>query len=185
MNRRYRCYSIAAAIISTTLMLVSNFAFALYDPKPDDALAAVQGEWKGSLTYRDYSKPDRLVTLPTKLFVALASPNELVMQYVFDDGPNKTVYSYERMKIDFEKNQLTWATGSGEKPASTYRITASTLARGMRLINFERNDDKEGKTIQRYSMELGSSVFRLEKSEVDAVGNAVFRNKYEFTRTRS
>jgi hypothetical protein len=181
MNRRY---FVATAAISTTLMLVSNFVFALYDPKPDDALAAVQGEWKGSLTYRDYSKPDRLVTLPTKLFIALASPNELVLQYVFDDGPGKIVYSYERMKIDAEKNQLIWTTGSGDKPAAVYRIASNTAERGVRLINFDRKDDKDGKTVQRYSMELGAGAFKLEKSEVDAAGAAVFRNKYEFTRTR-
>jgi len=182
VNRRY--FIATTASVLATLALVSNFAFALYDPKPDDAFAAAQGEWKGSLTYRDYSKADRMVTLPTKLFVALASPNELVMQYIFDDGPNKTVYSYERMKIDLEKNQLTWATGSGEKPASLYRVTANVLASGGRKISFERNDDKDGKAVQRYSIELGASAFKLEKSEVDAAGVATFRNKYEFSRTR-
>lgn len=182
MNRRY--FIAATVSIFAALTFVSNFAFALYDPKPDDAFAAAQGEWKGALTYRDYRKVEKMVTLPTKLFVALASPNELVMQYIFDDGPNKIVYSYERMKINLEKNQLTWATGIGEKPAALYRITASELARGVRKINFERNDDKDEKTILRYSIEFGAAALKLEKSEVDAAGIATFRNKYEFSRVR-
>lgn len=52
-------------------------ALALYDAKPDEALAASQGAWTGSLTYRDYSQPDRLVALPVKRFVALAGPDVL------------------------------------------------------------------------------------------------------------
>ena len=57
--------------------LLSAPAFALYAPKPDAALAAVQGEWRGTLVYRDYSEPDRMVTLPTQRFVALGAPGTL------------------------------------------------------------------------------------------------------------
>ena len=72
-------------------------AAALYDPKPVGDLSLLQGEWRGTLTYNDYSRPGKLVTLPTTLFAALASPSDLTLHYVYDDGPGKTVHSYERM----------------------------------------------------------------------------------------
>ncbi|MEQ1518987.1 MAG: hypothetical protein ABL931_21115, partial [Usitatibacteraceae bacterium] len=67
--------------------LVSSNAMALYDPKPLEDVSIAQGEWRGTLTYNDYSRPGKLVTLPTRLFAAMASPTELVLQYIFDDGP--------------------------------------------------------------------------------------------------
>lgn len=39
---------------------------ALYDPKPLADIVLMQGEWKGALTYNDYSAPGKLVTLPTR-----------------------------------------------------------------------------------------------------------------------
>jgi len=44
---RQACWLLAA-------VLCANNAYALYDPPPDAALDAVQGEWQGTLTYRDY-----------------------------------------------------------------------------------------------------------------------------------
>ena len=94
------------------------YAFALYDAKPEPTFAAIQGEWRGTLAYRDYNQtsqkaasasanaPEKMVTPNTTLFLALAAPNALTLHYVFDDGPGKTVYSYERMNFDFEKNEL-------------------------------------------------------------------------------
>jgi hypothetical protein len=68
---------------------------ALYDPKPLADIVPMQGEWKGALTYNDYSAPGKLLTPPTRLFVALSAPNEVTLHYAFNDGPGKTVYSYE------------------------------------------------------------------------------------------
>ncbi|MDY7539102.1 hypothetical protein QN372_09460 [Undibacterium sp. RTI2.1] len=167
---------------TTLALLVCLFAapaFALYDPKPDAALSAVQGEWKGALTYRDYSKPDRLVTLPTRLFIALGAPNELVLHYVFDDGPSKTVFSYERMNFDLLKNEIAWASGSAEKAVSIGRITSNSVDSNGRQILFER---KDGDKLDRYRLELSAGAFKLFKDEVSADGTTTFRNKFEFVR---
>ncbi|MGH8238576.1 MAG: hypothetical protein ACREXP_16350, partial [Steroidobacteraceae bacterium] len=110
----------ARSILVAAACLWAGAASALYDPAPDAAFAAVQGAWKGSLTDRDYSKPDRLVTLPTRLFVALGSPNQLVLHFVFDDGPAKTVYSYERMQFDFASNELTWSSVLNQEDPPTH-----------------------------------------------------------------
>jgi len=171
MNRRIFLVVIAS--------LCALPALALYDPPPEAALSSIQGEWRGSLTYLDYSQTNRLVTLPAKLFIALSTPNELVLHYVFDDGPTKTVFSYERMDFDFAKHQLTWTSGLSEKSKHVYRLTASREDGSTRKLMFER---KDGKTIDRFEMELDPRSFRLKKNEVDAAGAITLRNKFEFTR---
>jgi len=167
------------AILVALASLSSGAARALYDPRPEEALSAVQGEWVGALRYRDYSAPDRLVTLPTRLFVALAAPNELVMHYVFDDGPSKAVFSYERMVFDFAARQVTWTSGISKLSLSVYDIASDTAVGPGRRLSFER---KQNTVVERYGMALSARALALTLEEVHADGQAVFRNKYEFLR---
>jgi hypothetical protein len=160
-------------------LLFAAHAYALYDAKPREELAAMQGEWAGTLTYNDYSQPGKLVTLPTKLFVALSAPAELTLHYVYDDGPNKTVYSYEQMRFDFEKSELAWAAGAPKKPATTSRIVSNTMEAGVRRVVFERDAEK-GK--ERYTLEVDAKGLTLKKEELDPAGSPQFRNKYAFRR---
>jgi len=139
---------------------------ALYDPKPDAALSAVQGEWKGSLTYRDYSEPHSLVTLPTRLFVALS-------------GPNETVFSYEQMKFDFTNNVVTWTSGTDKKSVSVCRITTNGASADTRKLVFE---GKDGDKTNRFTMELSPRALKLGKNEMGSDGAIVFRDKFEFLR---
>jgi len=118
-----------ATLALLSLLVVALPALALYDLKPDATLAAIEGEWKGSLAYRDYGDPDRIVTLPTELFVTLGAPQELVMHYIYDDGPGKVVHSDESMRFDFEGGRVMWVSGVKERTESTGRIDGSpTLA---------------------------------------------------------
>jgi hypothetical protein len=171
MNRRT-----AIAVVSA---LASRPALALYDPKPAEGLASVQGAWKGTLTYRDYSKPDRLVTLPTRLFVALGSPSALVLHYVFNDGPGKTVFSYETMGFNFDARQITWESGSTQRSKSVLEITSNDVEGDVQSLTFEKVAEGE---IERYRMELSVGALLLAKDEVKQGGAARFRNKFEFNR---
>jgi hypothetical protein len=159
--------------------LTASKAFALYDPRPDDALAAVQGEWKGSLTYRDYSQPDRMVTLPTRLFVALGGPQALVLHFIFDDGPSKTVFSYERMTFDFAAQQMTWASGASQQSVDTYAITSISRKEDAATLSFERQSKG---TTERHVLVLSPQRLQLSKEEVKASGETVLRNRYAFAR---
>ena len=161
-------------------------AYALYDPKPDPSLAATQGEWTGSLMYRDYRRPDRMVTLPTRLFVALSAPDTLVLHYVFDDGPGKTVYSYERIRFDFAKNELGWVTGDEARSETTYRIVSTERTADTTRIVFEgpgKGDAASGKV--RFTIELGAQRVTQKKEEIDAAGGIVVRNTFTFGRVAS
>ena len=168
MQRRAILFGLASSVAAP--------AFALYDPRPEDALSGVQGEWRGSLTYRDYREPKRMVTLPTRLFVALSAPSELVLHYVFDDGPSKTVFSYERMNFDFAGREVTWFSG---QKASVCTLTADSTSDRVRALVFERNDGGETK---RFTMTLSARALTLSEDEVSSAGIASFQNKYEFSR---
>jgi hypothetical protein len=168
-----------AALALLSLLVAALPAFALYDPEPDATLAAVEGEWKGSLTYRDYSDPDRIVTLPTEIFVTLGSPQELVMHYIYDDGPGKVVHSYETMRFDFEGSRVTWISGVKERTESTGRIVSDSREGATRRLVIESTDD--GK-VARHTYEFGADRFGMRKDEIDAAGKSTFRDRYEFTR---
>ena len=176
-NARPRGMQRRAAMLAIAFLGVDP-AFALYDPKPDAALSAVQGEWRGSLTYRDYSEPKRMVTLPTRVFVALASPNELVLSYVFDDGPSKTVFSYETMRFDFAARRVDWSSGEDAKVA-VCSIDSDTTSDSVRTLVFER---KESGEVKRFTMILSARSLLLAEDEVDSSGVVSFRNRFDFSR---
>jgi hypothetical protein len=79
------------ALFTLGAMTISP-AHALYDPKPIALLELVTGTWLGSLTYRDYQKPEKMVTLDTQMTVSLIAPDELSLYYVFDDGPRPSIH---------------------------------------------------------------------------------------------
>ena len=168
------------ALLIALLCLGPGPAGALYNPAPDSALAAVQGEWRGTLTYRDYSQPDRLVTLPTRLFVALGSPSELVLHFVYDDGPSKTVYSYERMRFDFSSNELTWSSLGEEDSPTRCHIGEQAQEKpvGRRMTCEHASEGK----VQRYKVVLTPGRLAISKEEVDASGTSLLRNRYELSR---
>ena len=155
-------------------------AHALYDPKSDPSLAPAQGEWVGSLTYRDYQQPDRMVTLPTRLFAALGAPDTLVLHYVFDDGPGKTVYSYESIRFDFAKSVLTWTTGDVDRIGTDYRIVSVDRQPTLTRVVFEGASKDDGRV--RVMIEVEAQRLMLKKEEIDAAGNALLRNTFLFRR---
>jgi len=158
-------------------------AYALYDPKPDASLSVAQGDWAGSLTYRDYQGADRMVTLPTRLFVALGAPDTLVCHYVFDDGPGKTVYSYESVRFDFANHALTWTTGDADRTAKVYRIVSVDRQPSMTRVIFEGPGKDEGRV--RFTMEIEAQRLMMRKEEIDAAGASLLRNTFSFQRSRS
>lgn len=155
-------------------------ALAFHDPTPLRDVAPLQGEWRGTLTYDDYSRPGRLVTLPTTLFAAFASPTELVLHFVYDDGPGKTVYAYERMTFQMDKGVVVMANQGPRAGERTYSIVANRQDEGgPRRIVLERTVDAKA---DRLTLDLGASALTLRKEEIDAAGTVAFRNEYKLRR---
>lgn len=157
----------------------ATVAHALYDPTPSALLASAPGAWSGTLTYRDWSKPDRLVTLRCRLSASLTSPEELALYFVFDDGPGKTVYSYERMAFDFKAGTVTWASGISKPNSAQYAITSATSDADGATILFERSSD--GQT-DKFTLLIRQASFSLGHVEQGASGAQTFRNRYELVR---
>jgi len=154
-------------------------AAATYDPQPDAALAAVLGEWSGTLSYRDYARPDRIETLPTRLFVSLLGPDELALHFVYDDGPGKTVYGYERLRFEFTSDTLIWIMGAVDRTALVGRIVATANEGGVRRYVVDTTKDN---ALSRYTFEFGPGALTMKKDEIDASGKATNRNSYVFKR---
>jgi hypothetical protein len=170
----------ARVVLVALAMGVVLPAHALYDPRPDASLALAQGECVGSLTYRDYQQPDRMVTLPTRLFAALGAPDTLVLHYVFDDGPGNTVFSYESVRFDFARNALTWTTGDADRTGTDYRIVSVDRQPTLTRLVFEGMAKDEGRV--RVTIEVEAERLLLRKEEIDASGNALLRNTFAFRR---
>jgi hypothetical protein len=168
MHKRTFLFSLAA--------LATQPALALYDPKPNSLLESAAGSWKGTLTYRDYQNPDKMVVLPTRLVVSMTGPDELALYYVFDDGPGKIVYSYERMLFNVLKGELVWASGIAKPTSNTYRLIAATIVERTSKFAFEKASDSG---LDRYILEISHRAWTLTKVEVKSSGVETLRSKYE------
>jgi hypothetical protein len=160
--------------------LIAKPSLALYDPKPNALLVPAIGSWRGTLVYVDYQNPDKAVTLQTRLTVTLAGPDELSLYYVFDDGPGKTVYSYERMSFDSSKDELTWTSGFAKPSTSKYKISLASATDDSTRVDFDRPVDSG---IDKYTFEVNARSWRMTKREVRPGKQELQRSKYEYTKT--
>jgi hypothetical protein len=171
MQRRSLFLCLAAFIAKPSL--------ALYDPKPSGLLVPALGSWSGTLVYADYQNPDKLVTLQTRLVVTLTAPEELSLYYVFDDGPGKTVYSYERMSFDATKNELIWTSGVTKPNTNKFRVVSASAANDGSRFEFERAVESG---VDKYTFEVKARSWFLAKQEVRTGKRDLQRSKYEFVR---
>ena len=167
MHKRTFLFSLAA--------MVTRPALVLYDSKPNGLLESATGSWKGTLTYRDYQNPDKMVVLSTRLAVSMTSPDELGLYYVFDDGPGKIIYPYERMLYNVPKGELVWISGSAKPTSTRYRVTASTTVDRTSKIAFEKASDSGA---DRYAFEISPRSWMLTKGEVKSSGVETLRSRY-------
>lgn len=154
-------------------------AHAAADPRPEAPLAAVLGEWRGTLTLRDAAAPDRPLTQATRLYVSAVAPDEIALHYAHEDGAGRTLYGYERMRFEFASSTLLWISGAVEKTALVGRIVASDAATGVNRYVVETTKDR---ALTRFTLEFGARTLGIRKDEVDAGGQAQMRSRYAFSR---
>ncbi len=93
------------------------------------------GSWLGALEYRDYQPPHKRVALPTTLQVTRApDAPALILRFVYDDGPGKTVKSTERLTLDGAARRLTWADEGKTPKAGEIFTLAEASSNGDRLV---------------------------------------------------
>jgi hypothetical protein len=163
------------------MLLFAAPAHALYDPPPEPAIAAVEGAWSGTLRYRDYQNPDRFETLPTRTTVVLSAPDTLTLHAIYDDGPNKTVHSYEQMAFDIKAHRLQWRYGLKADDIGSYDIVASTREGDCHRFTAERKEN-DSKGLNRYTIALCATQIEFVKLEIDAQGVSLERSRTTLSR---
>jgi hypothetical protein len=163
------------------LMLFAAPANALYDPPPEPAIAAAEGTWTGTLRYRDYQNPEHFETLPTRTTVVVSAPDTLALHAIYNDGPNKTVHSYEQMRFDLANKLLIWRYGLKVDDSSRYDIVTNAREGDCHWFTVERGKSDD-KALSRYTIALCITRIEFVKYEVDAQGVALERSRTTLSR---
>ena len=143
---------------------------------------AAAGRWQGTLEYRDYQPPFKRVNLPTRLFVTSSAPKELTLHYIFDDGPKKTVHSYDRLLVDTEAGMVRFS-GLKADDVTTATIVRSATTDGVLEVIAERTQDNKGvEEVTRYRLRFGKDGFDILKTAGPKGAEGEFRNQYSFRR---
>lgn len=144
----------------------------------------LRGEWRGTLEYKDYQKPDKRVKLPTLLTVANGFAEGVSMHWVYDDGPGKTVIEDDRFVMSADGRTVDW-TGLKDKEATIFTVTSQTRAAdGSLVITMERDGTDDNKPARiRDTITLRLSAFTLLKEVRFGAGEPfTFRHEYRMTR---
>jgi hypothetical protein len=170
--------SAARLVLATFLLatLLSRGTAAAMPPPPAVALAALEGGWTGTLEYSDYRSGKRVV-LPTEARAALAGAATLAVHFVYDDGPGKTVHSYERLALDPDGEHVRWES-SDEPLAAAGRIVERRATETSTEMVFEQ-PAPYGR--DRYTLVVAAAHWSLRKEEVRDSG-VTFRHEYRFRR---
>lgn len=138
------------------------------------------------LEYRDYSEPatsTKRVQLPTWLNIRPATEG-VFLEYTYDDGPNKTVFSHSALDVDLPKR--TYKVLGTDAVLEAYTITnPETLkdGRGTLILTGPGTDNKLPAEIRTTWTIRRNLLSWLE--EVRPAGSAdpfTFRHRYTFTR---
>lgn len=146
--------------------------------------AALAGSFAGALRYRDYQDSARFVVLPTELTGVLSADSTSVqLDFVYDDGPGKTVRSSDRLALDSTTTALQWGPADGRRPPSTFSVRSLTGGDTIRLVaDTEGSDDNRPATIREtISVSLGG-IGILKEVRFAGTTRWLFRHEYTLRR---
>lgn len=139
-------------------------------------VSALSGRWTGTLDYRDYGNDSR-TTLPT----ILVSDGQ-TLDWVFDDGPGKTVRSSERWQVDDAGRSLTIAGGGKPETWQVAEARASETGDRATLV-LEGSATENGRTVMaRKILTREKARLRITKMTRAAGEPFLMRQSYELRR---
>ena len=159
---------------------------------PAAGLGVTRGVMRGALTYRDYSN-GRLVSIPTVQHVAPvalgvgdvgpspAGPQDLVqLRLVYDDGPGKTLYAVESVRMEATRVIVTPSSGTPD----TLRVASRRATEeGTELVLLGRGLDNDAEVEFRFTWTLSPTLFRRRKEyRAPGADDWSFRHEYELWR---
>lgn len=142
------------------------------------------GDWTGVLEYRDFAA-DRRVTLQTSLAARAEPAGGVRLDYVFDDGPGKTVRSSTAISVDPKQQIFSMISEDG---ADLYRFTETPAARRdglVVLVLWGRGQENGAPVDVRATLSLGPNTFSLLRETRPKGGRYLFRHEYRMARTRA
>ena len=173
--------SVRAALV---LLLLVACSLAAQAPSAAQIHDGLVGHWVGKLEYKDYSNPDKRVTLPTIVDAAVSPKGGVALHFIYDDGPGKTVTGDDAFTIAADGSTLDW-TGVKEKEPAIFRVTSlavDSTARSLRMVvEREGEDDRKPATL-RETITLSETEWTILK-EVRP-GGAVFAFRHQYSLRR-
>ncbi|TGE15400.1 DoxX family protein [Hymenobacter elongatus] len=169
----------ALAMLALGLTLTASPAKAQTPQEPATVtmreLADVAQQWQGSLTYRNYSD-QKLVTLPTVLNGMQSSPQELVLDFIYQEPEGGQVKGYDKVQFSADGTRVVW-DGVAMQVRSKTQLPDQTLQ--FVLEGQGRDDDKS--CLLRRTVLCNPHLFSVVK-EVKYDGSSAFiiRNTYRF-----
>ena len=149
---------------------------------------ALLGLWAGTLEYRDYSEPptsDKRVKLPTWLKVSEAG-DDIRLDYVYDDGPSKTVTESSLVHIDTASAAYTDTSVEG-KVQSVYKIAGlDRLNKGRGVLTLTGPGLENRKPVQvRTTLRIGRNIVEILRETSLPDQPFTFRHSYTMVRAAS
>jgi len=177
MNLPFRWLSLSVLVWSTHTSPVATNGRAA--PSRAALYAALAGQWTGTLEYRDYSRPDTRVTLPTKLSIVYVPDSvAMLMHYVYDDGPGKIVEDDDKFAANASVTSVSW--GDPKSPSAqqfSVRDVPGAKSPIALVLQGEGRDNDKPATI-RETFTISRDTLRILKETRETGGAFAFRHEY-------
>ncbi|MBC8084238.1 MAG: DoxX family membrane protein [Hymenobacter sp.] len=140
-------------------------------------LKAIAQQWDGSLTYLDYTtkKP---VTLVTILNGMQSGPQELVLDFIYQEPEGGQVKGYDKVRLSADGTRIIW-------DGTPLQISRKTHPpdQTLELVLEGRGLDDNKKCFIKRTIVLGTCQFSvLKEVKYDGALAFITRNKYQFQR---
>ena len=164
----------SAAILGAVAAAAPLSAHAAY-------LEALAGSWTGTLEYRDY-RSDRRVTLQTRVVIT-PSADGLTFDYVYDDGPGKTVKSVERISIAADLTSYRIRNGDGSYDVTFVAQGLREFGKASNIVVLEGKGTENDEPVDvRISIVINTDTFSMLRESRRLGADWRFRNHYQFKR---
>lgn len=177
---------IRTIILSVALSLLSPFvssvAFADEQLTLPEAIKALEGDWEGELTYRDFRSNER-VSIPHNRTISVG-PNGgyVLIENVYID-PGYRVYSAELYRVTDETLTIASTTDTSVE-VTNYTLISTDQQASQLTARFEgAGSDNGGQALVRLEVSLGANSFSVRRLvKADGADDFQFRNEIRFQR---
>lgn len=172
----------AVAATAALWLLSAGVALAQAGPAAPTVRAAdfrplLRYDWLGTLTYRDY-QTSRPVALRTRLNGMQAGPQELVLDYQYQEPEGGLVKGFDRLQLSADGRTVNW----DDVPMRLLRRASTPDGRLHLLLEGEGQDDNRPATIRR-AVTIGPTQCRIRKTVRFAPDTTfLLRHEYQFAR---